>query len=54
MTYMLLFALHRGGHKITVQRRYNVHSNGSLRPLTPNIDTATWAFLGLSDMGHGL
>ena len=23
-------------------------------PLTPKVDTATWAFLGLSDMGHGL
>ena len=22
--------------------------------LTPKIDTATWAFLGLSDMRHGL
>ena len=23
-------------------------------PLNPKIDTATWAFLGLSDMRHGL
>ena len=23
-------------------------------PLTPKIDTATWAFFGLSDMRHGL
>ena len=26
----------------------------SIWPLTPKIDTATWAFFGLSDMRHGL
>ena len=41
----------RGHHK---SQTYTYCSRIDKWPLTPKIDTATWAFLGLSDMRHGL